>query len=78
MKNHIQPKGQDEAATGNIRTHHHEINVSRKNWKEAYGAARQLSQNTYFQRTAARDIAAALAAFGGHVIAVELPKEFAS
>ena len=71
MKNHIRPTGQDDAAAGNIGTHHQMINVSRRHWKEAYGAARQLSANTHFQRAVAKDIATALAAFGGRVIAVE-------
>lgn len=72
MKNHIQPKGQRAAAAGNTGTHHQKINVTRKQWADAYRAARQMNESdTFFQRAVARQLAAALSSFGGRVIAVE-------
>ena len=44
---------------------------TRKQWADAYRAARQMNDDTYFQRTVARQLAQALSSFGGRVIAVE-------
>ena len=48
---------------------------TRKQWADAYRAARQISTDAFSKRANAHQLAAILSNFGGRVIAVEKPTQ---
>lgn len=71
-QNSTKQTGRREAPDSSVRP----ANPTRRQWADAYRAARRLNEDdTYFQRAVARQLAAALSSFGGRVIAVEKPTQ---